>query len=68
MNPKNGPFAQQEESSFESLLDITCIRLQEKQAQYSVRRLGELDLILEDMERELDILVCLTADQTNMGT
>ena len=44
---------------FESLLDDTCTRLQQKQAQYSIRRLQELDVILGDLERELDMIIAL---------
>lgn len=60
MNPESSSFALQD-PSFESLLDRTCSRLQDRQAQYSIKRLQELDRILEEMERELDILICIAA-------
>ena len=58
MNLQNRSLTMQD-NSFETLLDYTCVRLQDTQTQYSIRRLREFDLILEDMERELGILVCL---------
>ena len=42
---------------FETLLDDTCTRLQHKQALYTIRRLRELDAILDVVERELDTIV-----------
>ena len=42
---------------FETLLDNTCFRLQKKQAQYTLRRLGELDTVLANLEKELDIII-----------
>ena len=44
---------------FETLLDITCIKLQRKQAQYSVHRLQGLDAILAKLEAELDLLLTI---------
>jgi len=49
------------EQSFQDTLDKACIRLQEKQAEYSIKRLQKLDLILFELEKELDT-VCETAD------
>ncbi|MDR1654888.1 MAG: hypothetical protein LBR96_02730 [Treponema sp.] len=42
------------EDSFETLLDRTCERLQEKQIQYSINALRRMEDKLEGMERELD--------------
>jgi hypothetical protein len=40
--------------SFESVLDDTFSRLWDRKVRYSLRRIAELDRILERMERELD--------------
>ena len=40
--------------SFETMLDTTCDRLLEKHIQYSIRRLGEMDVELAKLEKELD--------------
>jgi hypothetical protein len=53
---ENNPYLE-----FETLLDKTCFRLQSKQAQYSIRKLIELEAILINLERELDIIVNLVA-------
>ncbi|MDR1862842.1 MAG: hypothetical protein LBQ67_02860 [Treponema sp.] len=42
-----------ENSSFSEVLDSVCERLQDKQIQYSVRRLREMDFRLEGLEKEL---------------
>ena len=42
-----------EETSFEDVLDATCERLWEKQVQYSVRRIGEMEEELIKLEEEL---------------
>ncbi|MDR1046432.1 MAG: hypothetical protein LBL64_01535 [Treponema sp.] len=42
------------EDSFETLLDQTCDKLQEKQIQYSINVLRRMEAELEGMERELD--------------
>jgi hypothetical protein len=42
------------ESSFETILDTACERLSEKQAQYSLRRIRELDEELCRLGKELD--------------
>ena len=47
--------------SFLDTLDSTCSRLQAKQAQYSIKRLEQLDAILCGLESELDILIQKTA-------
>ena len=41
-------------TSFESMLDTTCDRLLEKHIQYSIRRIGEMDEQLAELEKELD--------------
>jgi hypothetical protein len=43
-----------EDRSFYEALDSVCERLEDKQIQYSIRRLRELDQRLEEMEKELD--------------
>ena len=45
---------------FETLLNLTCVKLQHKQAQYSVHRLQGLDTILINLEAELDLLLNIT--------
>lgn len=57
MSNQNYPFAVQEKSFFDSLLDNTCSRLEDKQAQYSLKRLDELDAVLGALETELDLLI-----------
>ena len=42
------------EPSFESVLDTACERLQEKHIQNSIRRISEMELILEKLEKELE--------------
>ena len=61
MNPENSPFILKENSIFEfdTLLDDTCARLQHKKAQFSIRRIQELDEILISLEKELDLLISL---------
>ena len=51
-------FALYENSFFETLLDNTCLQLQDKQARYSIKRLNELDEILCMLEIELNELMC----------
>jgi hypothetical protein len=46
------------EPSFDKVLDSVCDRLQDKQIQYSIKRLRELDLRLEDLEKELNDFLC----------
>jgi hypothetical protein len=43
-----------EKPSFHEMLDSACDRLQDKQIQYSIRRLREMDHWLEELEKELD--------------
>jgi hypothetical protein len=40
--------------SFESILDNACSRLMDRKARHSLRRIRELEEILERTERELD--------------
>ena len=61
MSPENFAFLAGEKSFFETLLDNTCSKLHDKQAQYTVRRLQELDVMLKDLESELDVLVNIQA-------
>ncbi|MDR2617285.1 MAG: hypothetical protein LBC62_00305 [Treponema sp.] len=57
MSSKNGRIAMAENSGFDMVLDRAFEKLQDKQAQYSIRRLQELDIRLEDLEKELDELI-----------
>jgi hypothetical protein len=43
-----------DELSFENMLDTICERLREKHAEYSIRRIGEMDAELLKLEKELD--------------
>ena len=47
------------ESSFEAVLDETFERLLEKQVQYSVQRIKEMDAELLALENELNIIIGL---------
>jgi hypothetical protein len=48
-----------EDSSFIETLDSVFGRLEDKQIQYSIRRLRELDFRLEGLEKELDDFLLL---------
>jgi hypothetical protein len=54
MVPEKKPVVLTGESSFEDLLDTTCERLKDTHAQYSIRRIRELDEELRRIEKELD--------------
>ena len=54
MNFDKKPVILTEKHSFESLLDTTCERLEEKHIQYSIRRIREMDVELATLEKELD--------------
>ena len=56
MDPENRSAAIHEISFYETL-DNTCIRLQEKQVQYSIKKLEQMDSVLAGLETELDDLV-----------
>jgi hypothetical protein len=43
-----------EDPSFDEVLDSVCERLEDKQIQYSIQRLRELDFRLAGLEKELD--------------
>ena len=45
------------EKSFQETLDNACGRLQEKQAEYSIKKLEKLDEILCKLESELNVLI-----------
>jgi hypothetical protein len=62
INPLNGSSLLYDESFFETLLDDTCGRLHDLQVRYSIRRLGELETILNSLEAELDTLIPLAAE------
>jgi hypothetical protein len=53
--------------SFESMLDTACSRLQDRKVRYSLRRIQELDEILERTERELDEIL-LWEGRANPGS
>jgi hypothetical protein len=57
INSPGGPHILHDESFFETLLDNTCSRLRDLQARHSLRRLGELETILNNLETELDALI-----------
>jgi hypothetical protein len=61
INPLNGSPLLHDDSFFETLLDDTCSRLHDMQVRYSIRRLGELEAILNGLEAELDALIPLAA-------
>jgi hypothetical protein len=54
-----------EDSLFEAVLDSVCERLEDKQAEYSIRRLREMDTQLGNLEKELDDLVQYNACHEN---
>ena len=66
MNPERVALASQENNfyEFDNLLDNACNMLQHKQAVYSIRRLGELNAILINMEEELDLLANLIPESS----
>ena len=51
--PEN-PASISTDSSFSCVLDETCDRLKDKQVQYSIRRIHEMEDKLSSLERELD--------------
>jgi hypothetical protein len=53
--------------SFEAVLDNACSRLLDRKIRYSLRRIGELEEILEKTERELDELL-LWAGRAGSGS
>jgi hypothetical protein len=62
INPLNGSPALHDDSFFETLLDDTCSRLHDMQVRHSIRRLGELEIILDSLEAELEALIPLAAE------
>jgi hypothetical protein len=52
--------------SFETVLDETCERLWDRQVQYSIQRIHELEDHLTGMERELDAFL-LQKDRNRTG-
>jgi hypothetical protein len=65
MSSKNGRIVVAENSGFDMVLDRAFEKLQDKQAEYSIRRLQELDIRLEDLEKELDELIRCNAYHEN---
>jgi hypothetical protein len=53
--------------SFESVLDNACSRLMDRKARYSLRRIQELEAILEKTEQELDEIL-LWENRTDSGS
>ncbi|MDR1024515.1 MAG: hypothetical protein LBL56_02220 [Treponema sp.] len=45
--------------SFESILDTACSRLFDRKVRYSLRRIRELEEILEKLEQDLDEILLL---------
>ena len=41
-------------AAFDAVLDAACDRLMERQAEYSIRRIAEMEARLDCLERELD--------------
>jgi hypothetical protein len=54
MTFENKPFILTEETSFETVLDTACERLNEKHIQYSLRRIREMAEVLAGFEKELN--------------
>jgi hypothetical protein len=48
------PIIISEKTSFDAVLDETCDRLMDRQIQYSIRRIHEMEDHLGALERELD--------------
>jgi hypothetical protein len=48
---------EEDDHSFQAVLDDACDRLWEKKVEYSIRRLREMDAVLVVLEKELDDLV-----------
>jgi hypothetical protein len=65
MSSKNGRIVAAENSGFDIVLDRVFEKLQDKQAEYSIRRLQELDIRLESLEKELDELIRCNAYHEN---
>ncbi|MDR2480032.1 MAG: hypothetical protein LBD48_12065 [Treponema sp.] len=42
------------DTAFDAVLDAACDRLMERQAEYSIRRIAEMEARLDSLERELD--------------
>jgi hypothetical protein len=51
---ENKPVIITEETSFEAVLDSACEKLNEKQIQYSLRRMKEMNETLAGIEKELN--------------
>ncbi|MDR0313100.1 MAG: hypothetical protein LBI14_05850 [Treponema sp.] len=62
INPLNGSPLLHDDSFFETLLDDTCSRLHDMQVRHSIRRLGELETILNSLEVELDAMIPLATE------
>jgi hypothetical protein len=59
MKPDTGtvegiPVGNTEEETFGSLLEETCLKLMERQKEHSIRRLGDMEGELSDLEDSLD--------------
>jgi hypothetical protein len=56
-----------EDSDFETVLENVCGRLEDKQVEFSVRRLRELEARLEVLEQELDAFILGKGDGNPAG-
>jgi hypothetical protein len=65
MTSEKGKLTLTEDPLFEAVLDSVCERLEDKQAEYSIRRLREMDTQLGILEKELDDLVRYSACHEN---
>jgi len=45
------------ESSFGTVLDSACDRLRDKYIEFTIRRIGEMDIELQNLEKELDEII-----------
>jgi hypothetical protein len=54
MSPGEDTTTLLDDASFEAVLDNACSRLWDRKVRYSLRRIQELQEILEKTERELD--------------
>ena len=54
MSSGDKPVSISMDASFSSVIDETCDRLMEKQIQYSIKRIREMEDRLDTLEEELD--------------
>ncbi|MDR1586130.1 MAG: hypothetical protein LBS57_01595 [Treponema sp.] len=63
MMPGENPVIISKDSSFDAVLDEVCDRLMDRQIQYSIRRIHELENRLSGLERELDEFLLQKTDK-----